>query len=35
MPKDLPSCSTVNYYFRCWQHEGTLDRLHHAFYVLC
>ncbi|MBU2655697.1 transposase, partial [Acidomonas methanolica] len=35
IPKDLPPRSTVNYYFRRWQHEGTLDRLHHALYVLC
>ncbi|WP_228391348.1 IS5 family transposase [Komagataeibacter medellinensis] len=33
--KDLPPRSTVYYYFCRWQHEGTLDRLHHALYILC
>jgi len=35
IPKDLPPRSTVNFYFRRWQHDGTLDRLHHAFDVRC
>ena len=35
MPKDLPPRSTVNFYFCRWQHDGTLDRLHHALYVRC
>jgi len=35
MPKDLPPRSTVNHYFCRWQHDGTLDRLHRALYVLC
>ena len=35
MPKDLPARSTVNHYFCRWQHDGTLDRLHHALYVFC
>lgn len=35
IPKDLPPRSTVNYYFCRWQHDGTLDRLHHALYVRC
>ncbi len=35
IPKDLPPCSTVNFHFCRWQHDGTLDRLHHALYVLC
>jgi len=35
MPKDLPPRSTVNHYFCRWQHDGTLDRLHYALYVLC
>jgi transposase len=35
IPKDLPPRSTVNYYFCRWQDDGTLDRLHHALYVLC
>ncbi len=35
LPKDLPPRSTVNHYFCRWQHDGTLDRLHHALYVRC
>jgi transposase len=35
IPKDLPPRSTVNHYFCRWQHEGTLDRLHHTLYVRC
>lgn len=35
MPRDLPPRSTVNHYFCRWQHDGTLDRLHHALYVHC
>jgi hypothetical protein len=35
IPKDLPPRSTVNRYFRRWQDDGMLDRLHHALYVLC
>ncbi len=35
IPKDLPPRSTVNHYFCRWQHDGTLDRLHHALYALC
>ena len=35
IPKDLPLRSTVNHYFCRWQHDGTLDRLHHALYVRC
>ena len=35
IPKDLPPRSTVNSYFCRWQHDGTLDRLHHALYVRC
>ena len=34
-PKDLPPRSTVNVHFCRWQHDGTLDRLHHALYVRC
>jgi transposase len=33
IPKDLPPRSTVNHYFCRWQHDGTLDRLHHALYM--
>ena len=35
LPKDLPPRSTVNDYFRRWEDDGTLDRLHHALYVQC
>ena len=35
IPKDLPPRSSVNFYFCRWQHDGTLDRLHHALYVRC
>ena len=35
IPKDLPPRSTVNGYFKRWQHDRTLDRLHHALYVAC
>src|SRR5215210_5548428 len=35
LPKDLPPRSTVNDYMRRWDHDGTLDRLHHALYVRC
>jgi transposase len=33
IPKDLPPRSTVNHYFCRWQHDGTLNQLHHALYV--
>jgi transposase len=35
LPKDLPPRSTVNDYFRRWDYDGTLDRIHHARYVRC
>jgi len=35
LPKDLPPRSTVNGYFCRWNHDGTLDRIHHALYVRC
>lgn len=35
LPKDLPPRSTVNSYFLRWQHDHTLDRLHHTLYVQC
>ena len=35
LPKDLPPRSTVNDYFRRWDDDGTLDRMHHALYVKC
>lgn len=35
LPKDLPARSTVNDYFRLWDYDGTLDRIHHTLYVQC
>jgi len=35
LPKDLPPRSTVSDYFRRWDDDGTLERLHHALYVQC
>ena len=35
LPKDLPPRSTVNDYFRRWDDDGTLDRVHHTLYVQC
>jgi transposase len=35
LPKDLPPRSTVNDYFRLWDWDGTLDRIHHALYLQC
>jgi transposase len=35
LPKDLPPRSTVNDYFRRWDDDGTLDRIHHTLYIKC
>lgn len=35
LPKDLPPRSTVNDYFRLWDYDGTLDRIHYTLYVQC
>jgi transposase len=35
LPTDLPPRSTVNDYPRRWDDDRTLDRIHHALYVLC
>jgi transposase len=35
LPKDLPPRSTVNDYLRRWDEDRTLERIHHALYVLC
>jgi len=35
IPKDLPPRSTVYDYFDLWDHDGTVQRLHHALYVQC
>jgi transposase len=34
-PKYLPPRSTVNAYFRRWDYDGTLDRIHQTLYVKC
>jgi transposase len=31
--KDLPPKSTAHAYFMLWEWDGTLERVHHAFYV--
>ena len=33
LPKDLPPKSTVHHYFRLWDWDGTLERIHHTLYV--
>jgi transposase len=33
LPKDVPPRSTVDDYFRRWDHDGTLERIHHALFV--
>jgi transposase len=35
LPRDLPPRSTVHGYFRRWDDDGTLHRIHHALYVRC
>jgi transposase len=35
MPKDLPPKSTVHDYLGLWEWDGTLERIHHALYVVC
>jgi transposase len=35
IPKDLPPKSTVYDYFDLWSWDGTLDRMHEAFYAAC
>lgn len=35
IPKDLPPRSTVHDYLDRWDHDGTLDRIHHALYIKC
>ena len=35
LPKDLPPRSTVSDYFKRWEHDGTLTRIHHTLYVKC
>jgi len=33
IPKDLPPKSTAYEYFRLWEWDGTLNRVHYALYV--
>ena len=35
IPKDLPPRSKVHDYLDRWDHDGTLDRIHHALYIKC
>lgn len=35
LPKDLAPRSTVNDCSRRWDHDGTLNRIHHVLYVKC
>ncbi len=35
LPKHLPPKSTVNGYFKRWEDDRTLDRIHHELYVRC
>ena len=35
LPKDLPPKSTVHDYLTRWNHDGTLERIHHVLYVQC
>jgi transposase len=35
LPKDLPRKSTVHDYLTRWNYDGTIERVHHALYVLC
>jgi transposase len=35
IPKDLPHWRTIYDYLDRWNHDGTLERLHHALYVEC
>ena len=34
LPTDLPPRSTVHHYFVLWEWDGTLERIHHALYLL-
>lgn len=34
MPRDLPAKSTVHLYFKLWEWDGTLQRLHDTLYLL-
>ena len=34
LPKDLPPKSTVHDYLTLWDWDGTLERVHHALYLM-
>ncbi len=34
LPKDLPAKSTAHGYLMLWEWDGTLERIHHALYLL-
>ncbi len=34
LPKDLPPKSTVHDYLMLWDWDGTLERIHHALYLM-
>ena len=34
LPKDLPPRSTAHDYLMLWEWDGTLERIHHALYVM-
>ncbi len=34
LPKDLPPKSTVHDYLMLWDWDGTLERVHHALYLM-
>jgi transposase len=35
IPKDLPPRGTVHDYFDRWDHDETLEQIHHTLYVQC
>ena len=35
IPKDFPPRSTLYDYFDLWSYDGTLDHIHHTFYMKC
>jgi len=35
VPRDLPPRSTLHDYLQRWQHDGTLQKIHHTLYVKC
>jgi transposase len=35
IPRDLPHWRTIYDYMDRWNHDGTLERMHHTLYVKC